>query len=270
VKQIHIRDVLDYCHCPMLYRYKHADESDRLQSKRISVIEKYDHDLHKAVFAFLAALQNQEDVPAKSITNIWGSIWLGNKTQQEIIYTSSYSWGVIENDRRKRGLESLMAVFEHYRKNPGVIIAVNEPYKIQISKDLELIGEWDLIREVKSGIEVVDFKTDDKVHNKVVIEHDLELTAAAMAFRHVFKLQEDRLSYFGLDRKKIQSTKRGLDDFKRLKHTVRCVATSIDQNLFYAKPDVKCRTCPYRIACASNMGYDMIRPGGTSHANATN
>lgn len=269
---IDIREVLDYCFCPMMYKHKYLNKSKK--KKKISIIEKYEYDIHRAIYSFFNALQNNESVTLREVTRIWGSLWLGNKTKYDIVYSKSLSWGVIENERRKRGVDTLVYVFNYYRKDPGILLAINHPYKVDLGDNIFLTGSWELIREIKDKdiqiIEIIDFKNNDKVHNKVAVGNDLEITAASYAFRKTFNTKEDVIVYFGLDKKKVHKTTRSERDFKVLEHTVKCVAYAINHNLFYANPDSKCYTCPYRLVCDTNMDYGIIKPGSDFNAiNAT-
>lgn len=255
-----IKEVIDYCHCPMLYKFKY--ENVDLKTPTISVLEKYDHDIHKTAYALFTLSQVHGKVPLSGLKSVWGGLWIGTKTPTEILYADPSSWRDRHNEKRKRGIDVVINIYNRFSDNPGFPIAVNKPYSLQISKDLTLTGTWEVIREVdrngKQYIELIDFKIDDKLHNKIHVDKDLEVTAASYAFFKTFQSREDRILYYGLEKDKVHITSRTEDDFKVLIHTVKCVASAIRNRLFYACPDDKCYSCSYRPICLKELKIENM------------
>lgn len=255
--KIDISEIIDYCFCPMLYKFRYKDT--HLKTKYINTIEKYDVDMHKVVYSFFSLIQAKEPVSIEMLKRTWGSLWLGNKTKHEIAFSEPSTWRDTHNEKRKDGLKAILKFFDKFSLKPGWPIAVNKKYEVEIAKNLILTGTWEVIREVDGHIEIIDFKVDDKLHNKISIEKDLSVTAASYAFRKSFGTKEDALSYYGLSKGKKHNTGRTTDDYKMLVHTVKCVAIAVKNNLFYACPDSKCFSCPYKHMCNSNLNYENMR-----------
>lgn len=252
---IDIKEVIDYCQCPMLYKLKYC--SPELKTKYINILEKYDHDIHKTIYSFFASIQENRSTSIGVLTHIWGKLWIGNKSMHDIIYADTTSWRDTQNERRKKGISTILNIFNMYKNSPGLPLVINKQYKVPITKSINLTGTWEIIRETQSDntkvIEIIDYRVDDKFHNKINLHHDLEMSAASYAFREIFITNEDRIIYYGLEKNKIQHTSRDKDDYEILKHTVKCVATAIHNKLFYACPDSRCYSCSYKGVCNDNF-----------------
>lgn len=257
---IDIREVIDYCRCPMYYKFKY--QSDDIKTQTINVLEKYEVDIHRTLYSFFSLVQNGEPVGLINLKRTWGSLWIGSKSAGEVLYADPASWRDTHNEKRKKGITTIVNFYDRFKDKIGFPIAVNKRYRVLINKGVYLTGAFEVIREVsnkdKSIIEIIDFKVDDKQHNKLNIDKDLEITAASYAFRKTFNTVEDRILHYGLDKNKVNYTNRNEEDYKMLAHTVKCVAISIHNKLFYACPDSKCYSCTYKPVCINSLNYENM------------
>lgn len=252
MRRLDIDELMAYCHCPMYYylKYRHHDKKNHY----VNTIEKYNLDLHRAVYSFYSMIQNGESPSLSILKRAWGRLWIGKKSAEEFIVTTPTSWRDSYESRRKRGIDSIVKFYEQFKVNPGFPLAINTPYELQLGGDLILTGRWEIIREVEvrpgqREIQLLNFKVDDKVHNAIYMEKDLDITASSYAFRQQFNQCEDRLICYGLDKGKFHSVVRDETEYNMLKHTARCVQQAIDQQLFYACPKASCYQCLYRNQC---------------------
>jgi hypothetical protein len=88
------------------------------------------------------------------------------------------------------------------------------------------------------------------------MNHDLELTAAALAFSKTFNLNDVdfQLVYVDIYKKRMTASYRTAKDFNLLKETVISVAKCIKNNIKCISPDKKCYHCEYRDICSSELG----------------
>jgi hypothetical protein len=84
------------------------------------------------------------------------------------------------------------------------------------------------------------------------MHHDLELTAAALAFSDTFNQGnlEFQLVYVDIYKKRMTVSYRTAKDFDLLKKTVINVAKCIRQNIRCISPDKRCYHCEYRDECS--------------------
>lgn len=243
-----------------LYRYKLGSSI-----KAINIREKYDHDIHKVVYNFFAVIQNNESLNINHLKRAWGSLWLGNKTGDDIILSTPSTWRDSANSKRKDGIQAIIRFFDKFKGNPGYPIAVNHPYKVSIGDGIIVLGTWEVIREVEDlpgqrVVEIIDFKVDDKLYNKVHFQNDIEITAMSYAFRETFNEVEDRILYYGMNKGANTEVTRSESDYEFMKHTVKDVVKSIQNDIYYARVGGDCYHCPYRRECEKGL-HDKLKKG---------
>jgi hypothetical protein len=222
--------------------------------------EAYDIALHKCFYQYLLALQNDTLVEGlKTLKYRWGKEWVKQKTNSQIICTPSAIKRDTYDAKRKSGIEAIIT-FNKLMSTPQFPILVNKDYSIKISNDIILNGTWEYVREVEIDgtkvIQLIKFRTEAnkfQVNNQAL--HDLELTAAALAFSKMFNQNnlDFQLIYLDIYRKKMITSYRTQKDFELLKNTVISVAKCIKHNIKCISPDKRCYHCEYRDKCADSL-----------------
>lgn len=254
VLELNIKDVLDFCWCPKYYELKNNNPNER------NLKEAYDIALHKCFYQYLLSLQNDTLVEGlKTLKYRWGKEWVKQKTNSELICTPSAIKRDTYDAKRKAGIEAIIT-FDNLMSTPQFPILVNKDYSIRISNDVILKGTWEYIREVeidgKKVIQLIKFKTET---NKFQVlnhtHHDLELTAAALAFSKTFNQNnlDFQLIYLDIYRKKMITSYRTQKDFELLKNTVINVAKCMRHNIKCISPDKRCYHCEYRDSCSASL-----------------
>ena len=80
------------------------------------------------------------------------------------------------------------------------------------------------------------------------MHHDLELTAAEMAFEQTFN-GTAQLVYVDIYKKKMIPSYRAKQDRQMLIQTVKSVVQCLENNIRCVSPDKKCYHCEYRNEC---------------------
>lgn len=251
--ELNIKDVLDYCWCPKYYELKNNNPNER------NLKEAYDIALHKCFYQYLLALQNDTLEGLKTLKYRWGKEWIKQKTNSEIICTPSALKRDTYDAKRKAGIEAIIT-FDKLMKTPQYPIVINKEYSIQITKDVILTGTWEYIREIEIDdrkiIQLMKFRTENNRFQVLSqMNHDLELTAAALAFSKMFNINqaEFQLVYVDIYKKRMMSSYRTAKDFELLKETVISVAKCIKGGIKCISPDKKCYHCEYRDDCSSSL-----------------
>lgn len=246
---ITIDQIYDYLRCPMLYNLKY--NLDISNTKNINIITKYNLDIKKSIYYIFNKIQLGDSVTANILAKNWGSLWLGNKTQYNIIYSNTHTYKQLANERKIRGLNVLLSVFNYYKNIVGNPILVNKKYSYKIGK-INVIGTWDLIRDYNKAIYISHFLINDKRTTKIHIRKDIRITSAIYAFRKLYRVKEDfNILHIvsGETKLRVDKLQRDKEDFKYLLRTIKYIAFSIKNKIFYSRPSDFCINCPYRVKC---------------------
>ena len=256
MKKISIKEVMDYCFCPMFYYLRYL-ANQRVDDSAM-VNEKYDHDLHLTLYNYFNILQNNERSKIGHLKRTWGSLWIGKRGASEFITTTIPDKKDTFNGRRRSGIEALVRFHEKWKNNEGYLIAVNTDFEVPIHQNLILTGTWELIREVEINgqreIQLVIFTTNpERRKSSLALNRDLVMTAHSYAFLHNFKKKEGACVVYGLETGDFNRYTLEQDQYSLLKYTVSCVAQNIEDRRFPVCPSDKCSHCLYKVRCRMFM-----------------
>lgn len=247
--EVDIQEIVDYAKCPMYYFFKY--KAHNLKTEYISLMEKYDEDIHKVIYFVFSRVQEGAGIDVKDIKFIWGKSWIKDKRKANIMFNESLMTKDIYNEKRKKGLYSLLNFQETFSKSLGYPIAVNKEYKIQISKHLTVKGRFELIRENENKeIEIITFKTDEHSYSKVVKDHDLKLLCSGLAAREYIKSQKITHVLYNVDKNSFsihEDDELNVDFFK---YNINNIFKGIYNKLYYMGPDTNCQFCQYKTMCS--------------------
>lgn len=257
MQTIDIKDVLNYCYCPMYYKFRHQD---KYKDKVILTTEKFDKDIHEAIYNYLSLMQLGYKVDLKILNKKFITKWLGkNKKIDDILYVEPNNIKDIYERKRRNALVSLRELNKFFLKYPFYPMIVNKKYKVPIAKNLYLTGNLELVREINGLIELICFKTDDRHNNnKVYVDKDIEITAGVYAYEQITGNKVDMITFYGLERNKITATTRNAEDFKMLKKIIVNVYACIKNNIIYPCSNINCINCIYNKICVKELNYGNL------------
>lgn len=251
--ELNIKDVLDFCWCPKYYELKKRNPNE------YNLKELYDISLHKCFYSYLISLQNDTFFEGiKTLKYKWGKIWVKQKTSSEIICTPSALKRDTYDAKRRAGIDAIIT-FDKLMNEPQFPIIINKEYSIKITNNITLKGTWEYVREIeingKKVIQLMKFKTENNRFNMDgQMRHDLELTAAALAFKETFNQNLDlQLVYVDIYKNRMVASYRTDKDFDLLKKSVISMAKCIKNNIECISPDKKCYHCEYRDICFKEL-----------------
>lgn len=246
---ISIGEVIDYCHCPMLYKFKHIDSLDKQYS---TVLDQYKTCMQKCIYNFFTQAKF-DDISISNLKTSFGSYWIKSKSLKNIIYSEPVSWRNTHNEKRKDGINIIVKFYNQFKHNVGLPIIINKPYKAKITNNLFLEGNFEVIREITTGeekhIDILNIVSAGKTNTELLLEKDLITTSSVYAFRQLFNVKEDSISFFNIDKGKVSKSYRDESDFDILTNTVINVYRCINNNVFYMCPTKKCLNCAYKTLC---------------------
>ena len=249
VHEIDIKDVIAYCRCPKYYELKHR------YSKQYNILEEYDKAIHRCFYTYLHTLQlDPKKCSIALLKQKWGKEWVKQSRNSEIICTPKANKRDTYDAKRLAGVHAILTFEEIIANTPQFPIVINKPYQLKITDNIILTGVWEYIREIERGgekiIQLLKFRTE---HNWFSVNHqtlhDLELTAAAMAFENTFNTHGFEIVYVDIYKKKLMVSYRTCKDYELLKQSVISVVQSINHNIKCISPDKNCYHCEYRKVC---------------------
>lgn len=253
VIRIDIKDVIDYCKCPQYYKLKKNDPNN------YNLKEAYDIALHKCFYSYLVGIQ-QDDARTgiDTLKTRWGKEWIKQKKSSQIMLTPSAFKRDTYDAKRKAGIDAIITFNKLMEKDKQFPIAVNRQYEIAITDKIILTGTWECIREIERNnedvIQILKFKTESNKFRTVhQMNHDLELTAAALAFKTNFNPKNFELVYVDIYTKKQIVSFRGEKDFEMLRKTVISVVACIQHDIQCVSPSKVCYHCEYRDVCSEKF-----------------
>ena len=247
--KISLDEVIDYAKCPMLYKLKYVD---KIGTEYTNLINKYKEDIKTIIYSSLYKIVEFENIQIEHLKIAWGKLWIKDKRKSNIIFSETLSNKDTYNERRKSGLDALLYFHKEF-KDPGIPIAINKEYEIDISNNLVLTGKFELIRKYKSSIDTAIFKLDENHLQKLSLQYDLELNALNIANKKYINSMNKTITMYNLDKKKkININIKNLNE-ETFKNTVLNIYKAIYNKLFYIVPSERCVSCIYKDICTKKL-----------------
>lgn len=249
---ISIQEIIDYAKCPMYYALKYR--YPELKTEYINLIEKYDADIHKVIYYSFSKVQEGLPIRIEDIKVAWGRAWIKDKRKTSIIFSDTLSNKDVYNDRRRRGLNSLISFQKEFSRNPGFPVIINKQYELKINNFLTLTGYYEVVREVEDEmnnkyLEVCNFKTDEHTNTKVNKMYDMKLIASSLAISNDVVYDNIKYMNYHVDKKKFYYLNDIHTHEKIFKQSILNIYKLIYNNIFYICPDERCMNCIYKDLC---------------------
>ena len=250
---IDIADVRDFCFCPQYYDLKNKDQNE------INVRALYDKSLHRTFYAYLLALQeNRLDSTLEFLKYRWGKEWIKYKNTKDILVTRSSIWRNSYEQLRKKGIDAIFNFNDIMLKDKQCPIIIGHKYQIEIIPNVILTGTYEYVREYtvnnKKVIQLVKFITfTNRFNTNIARQFDIELMAAAYAFKETFNVDYFQVVTIEIETKKTTVNTYTDKEYNLLKQTVKNVVLSIQNNIKCISPDKQCYHCEYRNICINSL-----------------
>lgn len=255
--EITVDELHAYLQCPAKYMFKHQKGLKEVESDSIL----FKKAIHKTIDYFFFSLMNNQMPTLAAMKEKWENTYtdfLGRKEVGHILETRPAIVSKKKTQRKSpdyiKGLEMIYTFYQLNKDNPGTPIAVDHDYRVAIG-DIIVRGKFELIRELldqetgRRYVEIVDFKTNDKPIEYMLVKHDINLLLASYAFRELFQATEDRMKYHYLPTGRDIIIEKRDDDFGRLTSIVNGIGNSIKQEYFYPRQTFMCRSCELKEIC---------------------
>lgn len=186
--------------------------------------------------------QWSEDRLIEILRQNWSTLGFSNKAEADA--------------SRKAAQEYLLAFHVQESRQEFRTKVVEEKFIFPLAHGLKLLGIIDRIDAHDDGkIEIIDYKTSEKIPTQKQIDTDLQLTIYALAateVRHPFLLRQPAdiiLSHYYLAQQQKITTTRTTQDLISAKEAIVKIAREIERSDFSCSGSTWCTKCEYKLYC---------------------
>ncbi|MBD3282554.1 MAG: DUF2800 domain-containing protein [Candidatus Portnoybacteria bacterium] len=241
--------------CPLKYKYQKIDKIRAPKSKEAVFGNK----IHKA----LEYLHSSSPLfPTLSeLLDYFKEIWPVSDDED---------WPFMSEEEDMVYFSEAIKILKNYYskisklKERPVVLDTETSFRIEIEKpkgfkssfdQCFVNGFIDRIDKTKDGLEIVDYKTSKRFPPQEVVDNNLQLSLYCLGVLDKWPqfaekgVENIKLTFYYLKHQESISTKRSLDDLKKVKEEVWEVLEEIDKSDFEPKPSGLCDWCPYKQIC---------------------
>lgn len=229
--------------CPLHYKLKYIYKLPTEPTASISFgISMHDamRDFYKAV---IEGQKPTKRLIIKSLSNNWHEEGFKNKKHKEMFLAKG-----------KKYLEDYLRVSFDPKKLPSLI---EEKFSIRLNDSLKIGGTFDRVDKLKNGgIEIIDYKTGEKVPTQKEVDKDLQLSMYALAATkqggevYSGKVEDIKLSLYYFEGQQKITTRRTKEDLKKLENEILEIKKEIETSDFKCSNHFFCQQgCEFSMFC---------------------
>jgi hypothetical protein len=243
-----INEIITFSECPMKFYFKHI-----LKDEKYNIDNKYQKDMLNIIYSLFDMIQIGQ-INIRPLKAIWGKKWINKKSKQNFIYEIPKSWRDSFSAYQKKGIESIVFLFNEYSNKGYKPLIINSPYLINLSNDTKIKGTFHVVAEKDNQIELMIFRSF-KLIDRWYLQNDFEATISALAFRTLFKQKENKITLNCFERKKIITEIKTNDQIKTVIKDVNNIINCINNSLFFRSVNEGCFYCQFKKECVKT--YDL-------------
>jgi CRISPR/Cas system-associated exonuclease Cas4 (RecB family) len=232
----------------MIFKFKHQMKINR--EEEVTLLKRYDDSIHKSLMFFYYQILNGKEPTLEQLRQKFGSIFYKDMSVEDILANSTLDQNM--NAFNLQGMKALETFYEKESNRKFVPIGVDMDVRVPIAGHY-LLSNVHLIREMKyeekSLVEVVHFTTTTRAADPFSVNHNLDLTTSAYAFRKLFNATENRLVMTYMKSGKEYFSIRKDSEMRKLEAIVGSIGKAIEEERFYPVLNTRCNYCPYKDIC---------------------
>lgn len=225
--------------CPLQYKYRYVIKIP----VPTSAVLGFGDIVHKTMQEFYQLVMKGEHPTKKTLMTIYEEKWKSNGFMSK----------AYENDMKAHGIELLEEYFDKGYDPKTKTIAVEQGFKIKITKDITLGGRIDRVDRKPDGtLEIIDYKTGAAPKKRDVSEDfQLSLYALAATDKGVFGEKPENLivSFYFFEGQERMTGTRSKEQLERVKEEIVTTAKDIGTSDFKPTPGMYCAFCEFRLLC---------------------
>lgn len=225
--------------CPLQYKYRYVIKIP----VPTSAVLGFGDIMHKSMQEFYQQVMKGEHTTKETLLSIYENKWKSNGFMSK----------AYEADMKKHGVELLNGYFDRGYDQKTKTIAVEQGFKIKITKDITLGGRIDRVDRKPDGtLEIIDYKTGAAPKKRDPAEDfQLSLYALAATDKGVFgeKPEHIMVSFYFFEGQERMSGTRSKEQLEIVKGEIITTATEIGTSEFIPTPGMYCAFCEFRLIC---------------------
>lgn len=245
--EIEYQALLDFLACPALYLFKHQ-RKDKVESYMGRKV--IDDILTNTIYFFYNTILEEERIPSETeLKNFYGTQFAEKEdllkfktSQQKKRYTQKYPG------------EFIKKFYIKHRDNPGIPIAVNEKFDVELENHKIKNCNLQLVKMVDKKTHIMYFSNASHNPDTFRKNNDLKFSLMSYGFRNIFKQKEDKFIYNSVRKGKFLEIYRSNWQFKKMVATLDNIAEIIDQELYWQNINYLCKACAYSDICYNWRG----------------
>lgn len=248
--KVSVREIMDYCFCPHFYKMKYVDKVIHE-----NITDYYEKILKQCFYAYLNSLKNNGKVNITYLTRLWGKYWIKDGSTVKVMASPSGNSRDRYDTLRKAGIKAVISFDKMVSSGEQFPLMVHKQYTVNIGK-ISLTGDFEYVRQhgmytENECFQVIKFGYRDSYMTAYQMSNDLELTAAAYAFKTIFNTEDApvKTMWFNISKERVIETEKTEEDYQKMKETITGAAKCINSKIFPACPDARCYICSYRNQC---------------------
>ncbi|MBE0447175.1 MAG: PD-(D/E)XK nuclease family protein [Actinobacteria bacterium] len=232
-----------YQKCPLSYKFLYVDKFPTKPSHYLS----FGSSIHSAL-EFFYSIELPEPCSLERLLEELDNVWLRDGYESE----------VQEQEYKEKGRAILTRFYWENLPSFTIPVAVEKRFSLDID-GITLVGVIDRIdRLANGGLEIIDYKTNDKLPPKTKINTDLQLPIYHMAAETIYGIAPQKVTlYFLVPNEKV-SARKTKTDIKKAQNTIHKVASGIRGEKFDPLKNPLCPWCDFIELCPLHVNDPVI------------
>lgn len=237
--------------CPLHYKLQYILKIPTPPKAALS----FGSSIHNALRDLYVAVKSGEK-PTEKLTN---KLLKDNWTEE------GYESKSHEKESYKRGEKMLSEYLEKEFDAKNLPMVVEKMFKVPLRKGegrenfLMIGGRIDRVDGQNGKIEIIDYKTGERIPTQSQVDKDLQLSLYALAATSIKEEPFDRkpedveLSLYYLEEQKKITTKRTADELEKAKEEIFKIRKEIEESDFRCSGHIFCNNCEYSLMCRADQ-----------------
>lgn len=223
--------LFDYIYCPVKYHMKYVANIETAEEVSVPKL------LKQVTTAFYTQLLNGKVMSLESLKKRWDKICEQHK-------------GYIDSKKAIYGWTQLINFLKWAEREQIIVADVNAFFLITTPEGNQLQGNAETVLVTpQKHIEILDTNFSEKLPDQIDIDMKLKYALNIEGFNTIYGRYPEAQKIHFVKHDTTFTTIRNEMDIKRLHATIDSICTGIEQEVFYPRESIMCKTCSCKEYC---------------------